>query len=114
MRTPYQVILPKDKFLSRETENIDWPEDPGYELISALVYPILGPNRYLEHVVVWFKDDYTDMFVDDSGSIHGLPVNEVATRIYHANMRRQNPNADTSDWPKIHGPAILFHRPVWF
>jgi hypothetical protein len=114
MRTPYQVILPKDQHLAREAETIELEDEPTYTELKAVIQPIIGSNRYFEHVRVWFKNAYTDMFVDDMGAMTNLPTNEVATRIYHANMLRQHPNADTSDWPKIHGPAVLFHRQVWF
>jgi len=113
MITIYQIIQPTD-FLDSKFKEVDWPEDPDYEYIESLMAQILDPDRNFDHIRVWHNDQYLDMFVDDSGMIDTLPVNPVATEIYHANILRQNPKADTSDWPKIHGPAILFHRQVWF
>jgi hypothetical protein len=97
-----------------ETVNIgDWPDDPGFSRISAAVRPLLC-GAHLERVRVWDRDSYLDMFVDEEGAIKKLPVNGAATAIYHANMLRGQPGADTSLWPRIHGVAVVFDRRVWF
>jgi hypothetical protein len=103
---------------------LDMPRQPGFGEISAIVNPYLQvPGKsaaYMERVTVWHNGEYLDMFVDDMGAIKRLPVNEAATLIYHANMIAHAEHfehcltPDTSDWPKIHGVAVLFHRRVWF
>lgn len=115
MHTAYQVIGTDSvaRLLS-----VDWPREPDFAQISELVNPLIQTpgqsEAYFEHVRVWHMGAYTSMFVDDMSALKKLPVNEAATLIYHANMKRENPDADTNDWPKIHGPAVLFSRNVWF
>ncbi len=115
MRTEYEIIGVDS--IAR-TGHIEWPREPGFTTIRDFVQPLIqseGYNTaYIEHVRVWHNGEYASMFVDDMGALRKLPVNEAATRIYHADMlEHQDANADTSDWPKIHGPAVLFHRNVW-
>lgn len=95
------------------TSSVDWPDDPGYQRIKDFVTPLLNGGD-LERVRVLHEGVYTDMFVDEDGIRKGLPINNAATPIYHANMLSRQADADTSDWPKVHGTAILFHRQVWF
>lgn len=104
------------------TGSIDWPKEPSFEQMKALIEPLIQTpgysTAYIKHVRVWHENQYVSMFVDDMGALKKLPVNEAATLIYHANMvmqaREEGEEADTSDWPKIHGPAVLFNRNVWF
>ena len=118
MQTNYRIIRTDG---SIEECTADLPERPLYHQLAAIVGPILKANRIdanIEHVTVLSDDGYrTDMFVDEEGVLHGLPVNAEATRIYHrasiARGEKHNlgiiPNA-----PCIHGVAIYFERRVWW
>lgn len=66
----------------------------------------------LEHVSVLFNGKRADMFVVED-SAGNLPVNELATKIYHASSLSRNPTADTSSWAKIYGSAVVFDERVW-
>lgn len=94
-----------------ERRSIDWPEEPGFEKIAALVEPILGGD--LEHVAVLHNEVRADMFVDDVGQLKGLPVNKRATDIYRLNWMRQHPGINADSLPSIVGTAILFDRIIW-
>ena len=119
MKTSYRILFPDGKETSGE---VNWPEEPGYDRIAALVRPLLGPGRHLEHLYVFRPDtvvpekiqeeDIRDMFVDDCGLMDELPVNEAATRIYWAHFLRGG--AYVIRLNKIHGLAVLFDRRVWF
>jgi hypothetical protein len=98
MKTVYWVLLPGAPAERRE---VDWPEEPGYEMIRALVEPLLGGNN-LEHVYVWDRlqtpPKAMDLFVDETGLLKGLPINH-------------HPHLYPGD---IYGPAVLFERKIWF
>ncbi len=66
----------------------------------------------LEHVAVLFNGRRADMFVEEH-SAGNLPINEEATKIYHASSLSRDPTADTRDWPKVYGVAVLFDQIVW-
>lgn len=95
-----------------------WPREPGYDRLRALIEPLLG-DRSLEHVSVLadFKGgtDYAaaDMFVDETGALNGLPINDAATTIYRRYSVLTH-RADPDGLPAIYGVAILFERRVWF
>jgi hypothetical protein len=115
MRTEYTIFRPGHE--SGERHEIDWPEEPDYREIVALISPILG-GAYLEHVTVLYEGLWHDMFVDESSATklkpgYPLPRNDRATEIYRANWLSQYPGADPESLPAIHGPAVLFHRIVW-
>jgi len=57
----------------------------------------------IELVNVPFKDEPTQMIVNDEGGIRKMPINVKATSLYHANSIKKG---DIPDW-FIHGPAIL-------
>jgi len=102
-----------------ETREVELPRDPGYDRLRALLDPLLDGGN-LEHVSVLadfagglnFKP--ADMFVDDDGHSKGLPRNETATVIYRRNWLLRHPDVDPESIPFIVGPAVLFHRRVWF
>ncbi len=98
-----------------ETSQIDWPHDPGYDRLKALIEPLLD-GAHLEHVSVLHKGGRADMFVDKEGHCKDppLPRNEAATAIYRAATMRREPKTDPESLPYIVGTAILFDRMVWF
>ena len=113
MFTTYEVITADDKEpIKGEVAN--WPIDPGYDAIKIVVAPWLGDGNDMEHVTVIHNGKRTDMFVDEIGALKRLPVNCRATAIYHANFLQYHPGEDTSELPKIHGTAVLFHRRIWY
>ena len=70
----------------------------------------------IEYVAVLYKRERTYMVVNETGAIQDppLPVNEAATRIYHANNRaRIKRGEDLSSfgpphtWPKVHGVVVV-------
>jgi hypothetical protein len=115
METEYVTITEDAKTYEESLRNkwsTDLPEKPSYQELKQIVQPRLD-GAELERVNVFWNGEYLDMFVDETGLLKGLPVNEVATRIYHNNMRIHNPLFD-GPWPPICGPAVLFLRKVWF
>jgi hypothetical protein len=121
MQTIYKIILPDGKPGGGGT--VDWPEDPGYERIKALVQPLLGPLKPmpepLERVRVLWDTKVTDMFVSELGHVllthrNPLPINPEATNIYRFSLLKGRPDADPDSLPTIAGIAVLFSRPVWF
>lgn len=70
----------------------------------------------IEYVAVLYKEERTYMVVNDMGAIMSppLPVNQAATRIYHANNRARIWRGEDlsgfgppGSWPKIHGTAVV-------
>lgn len=119
--TGYLVIQPGDgRWEDCQSLSVDWPAEPGYDLIRKLVDPLVEGN--LEHVYVLrtnFANKTTspaDMFVNDTGNIPGmhLPVNPLATFLYHTFVRIERPKEDWANAPPICGPAVLFSRRIWF
>ena len=97
---------------------IDWPHEPGYKKIKALVDPLLGAGEPLEHVSVLHDGKRKDMFVSELGHVElttrrPLPINATATKIYRAAALSNDPGAHPDELPDIAGVAILFHRIVW-
>ena len=110
MKTGYTIYRTNG---TKEISSLDWPEDPGYSAIKALVGPIVGGD--LEHVTVLHGGERRDMFVNEIGHVRKggpLPLNEAATEIYCANSVSQGFSLETL--PTIVGDAVLFHRRVWF
>lgn len=97
----------------QEQREVDLPEEPGYHTLRDLVSPILN-GADIERVNVLHEGGYTDMFVDDSGLLLGLPRNSAATAIYRHNVLTHEPDVDASSLPAIYGDAVLFSRRVWF
>jgi hypothetical protein len=109
---------------TREDRTVDLAEQPSYNALQRIMGPIFAEQRgkpaNFEHVNVLHDGKRTDMFVDEYGALRDmlLPVNLVATRIYHAASIKQDrlkvPGGIISSAPKIHGTAVLFGRRVWF
>lgn len=109
--TGYRVIAPGDGAVKEVT--IDWPSEPGFDVINKLVKPLIGGGN-IEHVSVLHDGKRRDMFVDDEGQLKGLPRNDRATAIYRTNWLTRNPGTDPESMPCIAGTAVLFTRRVWF
>lgn len=108
--TAYRVIYPDGAQIPGK---VDWPGDPGYDLIARLIRPILDGGN-LEHVSVLHEGRRHDLFVDEDGHSKRLARNDEATAIYRCNWLTQHPECDPESLPCIVGPAILFSRLVWF
>jgi hypothetical protein len=109
MKTKYTIFYPDGTEVSVD---VDWPENPGYRQICALVRPLLN-DAEMEHVTVLHKGKRADMFVDEMGSIRALPACEKATEIYRSAWLARHPDAFPGDLAAIYGVAVLFHRIVW-
>lgn len=90
-----------------ETREVEKPV--GYHKIAALVEPLIGAR--LEHVSVLFEGRRADMFVGDESALDGSPVNEAATRIYHAASLARG--QDMTGAPPIYGVAVVCSEIVW-
>lgn len=121
IKTEYKIILPENgTWEDCKVDSVEWPVEPGYDLISKLVDPLV--EGHLEHVSVLATDFPTkntepaDMFVNDEGNMPGrhLPVNPLATFIYHTYTRKHRGKREWADCPPICGPAVLFARRIWF
>ncbi len=111
MKTDYTIYRTDG---TQEQGTIDWPEDPGFDRIDAVVAPIINVVRgHWEHVSVLHNDEPHDMFIDETGQLKGLPLNVAATAIYR-NYSIKKRGADAEDLPTIVGAAVLFHRRIWF
>lgn len=111
MKTDYTIFRTDG---TEEQGSIDWPVEPGYDRINKLVAPIIGVgNAEWEHVSVLHNDAHHDMFVDETGQLKDLPLNEKATAIYR-NFAVTKRNIPADGLPTIVGTAIFFHRRVWF
>lgn len=117
MKTTYEIYRVGQT--EPERGEIDWPQEPSYGVIKALVEPLLGEKEPMEHVAVLHNGDRRDMFVSEYGHMKltwraPLPINDVATKIYRHNWLTQHPEADPDDLPNIAGTAVLFtDRVVW-
>lgn len=97
-----------------ETEyEIDFPREPGYNRLAPIIQPHLD-GADLERVYVLWNDEPLDMFVDEFGAGKPLPRNEKATEIYRNNVLTRRKDKNPEELPAIYGPAVLFHRRVWF
>lgn len=80
------------------------------------LWTLVDAENYPEHVNVFWKGKYTDMFVNEIGMILKLPVNKKATEIYRNNVVYHEKITDPliiNGMPKIYGPAILLSEKVW-
>lgn len=93
-----------------EEETWEANTPPERDRLSELV----GGDPY--YAVVLYKGKRTYMVVEDASAIKDppWPVNEAATRIYHANNRARIKRGDDlssfgppGSWPKIHGTAVV-------
>ena len=124
MKTTYTVLRADG---TKETGEVDWPEQPEFGQIKAFVTPLIpsltgvGPDgkplprfAWHEHVAVLWEGERRDMFVDEHFIEKRLPFNEEATKVYRNNWLTMHPDADPETLPPIHGDAVIFGRRVWF
>jgi hypothetical protein len=98
---------------SSERLSVDWPRDPEYEQIRALVEPILG-GAMMEHVyILGDKGEPQDMFVDEIGHWKNLSVNHEATRLYRRATLLRRPEVSPEELNYIVGAAVVFDRIIW-
>lgn len=114
IRTKFLVLEPGKPAIEGE---VDWPEKPSRQQMRDVVLreaPGVGTSP--EHVTILGPDNETrcDMFVHDEGVRLGLPINDEATVHYHRASIVSQGLAHHESWPKVHGPAVLFLRRVWF
>jgi hypothetical protein len=108
--TTYTLLLPSGE---KVQQIIEWPAKPGFKMIEALVAPFLD-GAHLEHVSVLFQGERCSMFVDEAGQRKGLERNEEATKVYRTFLLGRYPKMPPENLSFIVGPAVLFHRNVWF
>lgn len=114
MNVTYQFIK-YDGTVTTHSDELRGEPGTWYAQLHVIFERHFGPDIEMEHVTVWHEEHYTDMFVDETGVLKGLPVNLVATKIYQANVMAHETNPpDPRDMPMIHGDAILFNRRVWY
>lgn len=99
---------------TEETKELNWPREPGFEMLDKFLAPIIGvESANWEHVYVLWNDKPLDMFVDENGQLNGLQHNAKATEIYRNNaVKRMLKKVE--DLPDIVGIAVLFDRRVWY
>lgn len=108
MRTLYEVLRPGRL---PELQECELGAEPSYEELKNLIEPLLD-GAWLEHVSVLYRGQRTDMFVDEEGLLKNLPLNPLATKIYHTIGHAKG--MDMAGASPIVGTAIVFHRRVWF
>lgn len=111
METKYDVLIPGQP---AETRTADLPAEPTWDQIKAVIQPIIGEKQNAEHVTILLDGKRSDMFVDEDGHAFRLPHNPAATEHYRRNWLTQHPEQDPETLPFIVGPAIVFHRRIWF
>jgi len=115
MLTTYTVISPDG---TQTHGDVDFPENPGFHLLRALISPLIG-NEPIEHVAVLHLGLRCDMFVSELGHLTTdtrrapMPLNPSATAIYRNAAMTHEPALDPNTLPTIVGPAVLFDRIVW-
>ena len=70
--TKYRFIYAAEDKPDEEFE-VQWPKDPGYDLIKTVVEQMF-PGHTSEHVYVLYNDQPCDMFVDEIGHGKNSPV----------------------------------------
>ena len=110
MTTHFDILIPGSPI---ETREVELAADPGYDAIARVLAPWFGKTEF-EHVNILMPDrtTYSDMFVDEMGHPKGLPANDAATVHYVRNAQVHHIPGWEDVW--IAGPAIVFHRRVWF
>ncbi len=113
MTTSSTLVVLHPDASKRAEKVVEMPLQPNLTKLRAIVEPHLDGQR-LEHVAVLWNGKRCSMFVGETSTIDGRPRNEEATTVYRNNWMSSHPNDDPEDLPEICGPAVLFHRNVWF
>ena len=98
----------------RQSAVFDLPAIPTTAELRAVVEPLLDGGA-MDRMAVWDGMMFVDMFVDRNAAAKQLPLNQRATEIARAEalaFHKPTPLADTL--PAVHGPAVVFARPVYF
>ena len=122
MKTRYRVISPNDMQRALETIAIELVPPITIETLRHLLRPLVGGEP--EHVRVYCafepggEEAYRDMFVNETGAVDGLPVNSLATGMYHRNVVVHDPDGlgsaeSLAKAPRIYSTAVLFEQLVW-
>lgn len=114
METKYTILIPGEP--ARDA-SVDVPVQPSYGDFKRTIGPILTANipGEWEHVTIMLPDgNRSDMFVDENFLARGLPRNPEATEHYRRATMTREPKTNPEDLPPILGPAIVFHRRIWF
>ncbi len=107
--TAYEILIPG---VPARTASAALARKPSLSAIKQIVSPVIGPA--IEHVSVYLLEGPASMFVDENGHAKGLTRNGPATAFYRRWTLMQAPKRHPEDLPWIAGPAVLFHRRVWF
>lgn len=111
MKTEFLIYRPG--VMLPEIQTIDIPEEPTFAEVKSALAPMLNLQGNIDRVVVDFRNEVHEMFVDDRGPFNDLPVNDAATLIYHEAMRRSG-NPPFIDRPRpIRGIAVICLRKIW-
>lgn len=92
--------------------DLPMPEQPVLADFRDYITPYF--DEPFEHVTVFWNGEYTDMFVGETSALRGLPVNEMASKIYNNNLVVHDPSNPRAGTGTIYGTAVLFSRRVWF
>jgi hypothetical protein len=114
METKYTILVPGQP--PREG-TVDIPMQPSYGNLKTAVVPMLRTviDGSWEHVTIMLEDgSRSDMFVDEHFVAKRLPLNPEATAHYRRATLTQEPGTNPNGMPAILGPAVVFHRQIWF
>lgn len=93
---------------------VDLKDGPGLDALRKVIMPHLKGAEWMEHVAVEYNSKRRDMFVDETGALKGLPINEAATKIYQTYWLRTHPGTIPNSISQIYGVAVLFpDNEVW-
>ena len=110
VETPITIFRPGEKPWQG---SVHLPAKPTLAQLHRVLAPTFAP-ALTEHVHVLHDGKPADLFVDEWGVNKGLRRNAEATVIYRAAWMSAHPEANPETLPWIAGPAVLFHRKVWF
>tara|TARA_R110000868_G_scaffold409899_1_gene696433 strand:- start:32896 stop:33243 length:348 start_codon:yes stop_codon:yes gene_type:complete len=115
METNYTILVPGQP--PREA-TADLPMIPTYGDLKLTIGPVFREvfgGAMWEHVTIMLEDgSRSDMFVDEHFVPKRLPLNPEATAHYRRATLTQEPGTNPNGLPAILGPAVVFHRQIWF
>lgn len=100
----YAIIVPSGGILTGVCKESGLPLEKMQQIVGC------PQCSYVERVSVWFQDKPAEMYVNEEGLIHHLPINARATAIYWtATILGRTPVPfDPLRDSVIHGTAILY------